>query len=195
MLPRETRPRRTQPPGARPSPTAIGGGPYGIVDDLYLRLVKVLGLGNLVPPFRSGHSISYMDDRLLDGLGSDIRYCWPRLLPNSPIIPVRKRTPLMTPTARSGTAPNLIIMQGGILKDAESLDDIERLVRWPDLADPRWTGGLAERARSCVKIQISSLLCAWLHPTVPSRPPVICAAQRTFDGYGLATGIRSGFAR
>ena len=58
-------------------PTALGGGPYGMVDDLYLRLVRKLGLGDPVPPFRSGHSISYMDDRLLDRLGTDIRYCWP----------------------------------------------------------------------------------------------------------------------
>ncbi len=52
-------------------PTALGGGPYGIVDDLYLRLVKLLDLGEPVTPFRVGHSISYMDDRLLKKLGTD----------------------------------------------------------------------------------------------------------------------------
>src|SRR5690349_919957 len=45
-------------------PTALGGGPYGLVDDLYLRLVKFLNLGEPVLPFRTGHNISYMDDRL-----------------------------------------------------------------------------------------------------------------------------------
>jgi len=35
----------------------------------------------------------------------------------------------------------------GILKDAASIDDIEACVRWPDLSDPRWTYGLAERAQ------------------------------------------------
>src|SRR5215212_10174083 len=68
-------------------PLALGGGPYGLVDDLYLRLVKHLDLGKPVPPFRTGHSISYMDDRLLDKLGADLRYCWPGLLPNSPVTP------------------------------------------------------------------------------------------------------------
>ena len=68
-------------------PLALGGGPYGVVDDLYLRLVQRLGLEQPVPPFRSGHNISYMDDRLLEKLGTDIRYCWPGLLPNSPVIP------------------------------------------------------------------------------------------------------------
>jgi uroporphyrinogen decarboxylase len=35
----------------------------------------------------------------------------------------------------------------GILKEATGIDDIERLVRWPDLTDPRWTYGVADRAR------------------------------------------------
>ena len=54
-------------------PTALGGGPYGLVDDLYLRLVKHLNLGEPVQPFRTGPSISYMDDRLLEKLGTDLR--------------------------------------------------------------------------------------------------------------------------
>ena len=66
-------------------PTALGGGPYGVVDDLYLSLVKLLNLGEPVAPFRTGHNISYMDDRLLEQLGTDLRYCWPGLLPNSPV--------------------------------------------------------------------------------------------------------------
>ena len=66
-------------------PLALGGGPYGIIDDLYLKLVKTLNLGEPVKPFRAGHSISYMDDRLLEALGIDTRYCWPGLLPNSPV--------------------------------------------------------------------------------------------------------------
>jgi uroporphyrinogen decarboxylase len=34
------------------------------------------------------------------------------------------------------------------LKDASSIDEIEARVRWPDLSDPRWTQGVAERAQS-----------------------------------------------
>ena len=63
-------------------PLAIGGGPYGIVDELYLKLVELLQLGKPVEAFRTGHSISYMDDRLLEKLGTDFRYCWPGLLPS-----------------------------------------------------------------------------------------------------------------
>ena len=83
-------------------PLALGGGPYGVVDPLYHNLLQYLKLGNPVPPFRSGHSISYMDDRLLEKLGTDLRYCWPGLLPNSPVIQGEDIGLFMTPTARFG---------------------------------------------------------------------------------------------
>lgn len=144
--------RRVQTALAQQEPdrvrVALGGGPYGLVDDLYLRLIRLLDLGEPVPPFRTGHSISYMDDRLLERLGIDLRYCWPGLLPNSPV-------------HRGGDDDTCYDSYGqvwkrafpyyytgeGILKDATSIDDIESRVHWPDLSDPRWTHGVAERAR------------------------------------------------
>ncbi len=130
-------------------PTALGGGPYGIVDDLYLRLVQLLGLGAAVQPFRSGHSISYMDDRLLERLGTDIRYCWPGLLPNSPVVPGEDANTFYDSYGQVWKRALPYYYTGpGLLEQAASLEDIERLVRWPDLADPRWTAGLAERART-----------------------------------------------
>ncbi len=129
-------------------PTALGGGPYGIVDDLYLRLVQLLGLGAPVQPFRSGHSISYMDDRLLARLGTDIRYCWPGLLPNSPVVPGEDADTFYDSYGQVWKRAQPYYYTGpGLLEQAASLEDIERLVRWPDLNDPRWTAGLAERAR------------------------------------------------
>ncbi len=129
-------------------PLALGGGPYGIVDDLYLRLVALLDLGAPVPPFRTGHNISYMDDRLLEKLGTDIRYCWPGLLPNSPIIPGADENTFYDSYGQiwKRALPYYYAAEG-ILKDATSVDDIDRLVRWPDLSDPRWMAGVAERAR------------------------------------------------
>jgi uroporphyrinogen decarboxylase len=129
-------------------PLALGGGPYGLVDDLYLRMVKHLGLGEPVPPFRSGHSISYMDDRLLEKLGTDLRYCWPGLLPNSPVTPGEDADTFYDSYGQVWKRARPYYYTGeGILKDARGVDDIERLVRWPDLSDPRWTRGVAERAR------------------------------------------------
>lgn len=129
-------------------PLALGGGPYGLVDDLYLRLVKHLDLGEPVPPFRTGHSISYMDDRMLERLGTDIRYCWPGLLPNSPVIHGEDDDTFYDSYGQvwKRTLPYYYAGEG-ILKDATSMDDIERRVRWIDLSDPRWTYGVAERAQ------------------------------------------------
>lgn len=130
-------------------PLALGGGPYGLVDDLYLRLIKLLGLGEPVPPFRTGHTISYMDDRLLGCLGTDLRYCWPGLLPNSPVIPGADPDTFYDSYGQVWKrARPYYFAAEGILKDATSIDDIERRVHWPDLSDPRWTAGLAERARA-----------------------------------------------
>lgn len=129
-------------------PLALGGGPYGLVDDLYLRLVERLELGQPVPPFRSGHNISYMDDRLLERIGTDLRYCWPGLLPNSPITPGPEGTFYDSYGQIWKRAFPYYFTGEGLLKDATRLEDIERRVRWPDLSSPRWTAGVAERAQN-----------------------------------------------
>jgi uroporphyrinogen decarboxylase len=129
-------------------PIALGGGPYGLVDDLYLRLVKYLNLGEAVSPFRTGHSISYMDDRLLEKLGTDLRYCWPGLLPNSPVTPGGDDDTFYDSYGQVWKRALPYYYAGeGILEDANGIDEIEARVRWPDLSDPRWTQGVAERAR------------------------------------------------
>ena len=129
-------------------PTALGGGPYGVVDDLYLSLVKLLNLGEPVAPFRTGHNISYMDDRLLERLGTDLRYCWPGLLPNSPVHPGSDAGTFYDSYGQVWKRALPYYFSGeGILQDADSLEDIEHRIRWPDLSDPRWMTGVAERAR------------------------------------------------
>jgi uroporphyrinogen decarboxylase len=129
-------------------PMALGGGPYGLVDDLYLSLVQHLGLGNPVAPFRSGHNISYMDDRLLEIFGTDTRYCWPGLLPNSPVHPGEDANTFYDSYGQIWKRAFPYYYSGeGILQNASSLEDIERLVHWPDLSDLRWMAGVAQRAR------------------------------------------------
>jgi uroporphyrinogen decarboxylase len=130
-------------------PTALGGGPYGIVDELYLSLVKYLNLGEPVSPFRSGHSISYMDDHLLDKLGTDLRYCWPRLLPNSPVVPGEYEDTFYDSYGQVWKRALPYYYAGdGLLREATRIDDIDRLVRWPDLSDSRWMAGVAARAQN-----------------------------------------------
>lgn len=59
-------------------PLALWGSWYGLTDDVYSKLVDLLGL-EPVEPFRPGglHTVNYYDDRLLEGLKVDLRYIAP----------------------------------------------------------------------------------------------------------------------
>jgi uroporphyrinogen decarboxylase len=129
-------------------PLAIGGGSYGIVDDLYFKLIELLDLGKPIAPFRRGHSISYMDDRLLERLGCDLRYVWPGLLPNSPIQPTGDANTFLDSYGQAWkrAAPYYYATQG-ILTTATDIHQIDKWVRWPDVADPQWTRGVQDRAK------------------------------------------------
>ncbi len=58
-------------------PLALWGSAYGITDELYHNMLRVLGWAP-VPPFRrrGGHTVNYYDDRLLDLIDADIRHVW-----------------------------------------------------------------------------------------------------------------------
>ncbi len=129
-------------------PTALGGGPYGIADDLYLKLVNFFDLGDPVPPFRKGHSISYMDDRVLEKLGVDTRYVWPGASPSSPKYPTDKPDIFLDGYGQPWKylAPHYH-PDKGLLADA-SMEEIESRVNWPDPSDPRWYEGVRERAKT-----------------------------------------------
>jgi uroporphyrinogen decarboxylase len=128
-------------------PTALWGGSYGVVDELYLALVGELELGEPVAPFRTGHNISYIDDRVLDALGTDTRYVWPGDSPSSAKQPTSEPDVLLDGYGQPWMrAFPYYYPAAGILADAE-VDDIDRLVSWPDPADPRWTAGVRDRAQ------------------------------------------------
>ena len=130
-------------------PVALGGGPYGLVDDLYFRLLKLLALGNPVAPFRQGHNISYLDDRVFERLGIDTRYVWPRASPSSPSRETDDLGLFLDgfgqPWKRA--LPYYYAAQG-MLSQATRIDEIDQLVHWPDTDDPRWTVGVRERAQT-----------------------------------------------
>jgi uroporphyrinogen decarboxylase len=129
-------------------PTALGGGTYGIIDEVYLKLLPHLGLGEPVPPFRTGHGISYMDDRLLELLHTDTRYVWPAASPNSAKFTTDQPDVRLDGFGQPWIRRGPYFHQGKpLLADAE-VDDIETLVQWPDASHPRWTQGVEERART-----------------------------------------------
>lgn len=129
-------------------PIAIGGGPYGIVDALYFKLIQLLNLGNPVKPFRRGHSITYMDDRLLEALGSDFRFVYPADTPSSPGITTDDPELFMDSFGQTWKrATPYYYTTNGILSDIEQISQIDQRVNWPDVNDPHWTNGVSQRAK------------------------------------------------
>jgi len=59
-------------------PTVMWGSYYTFNDDTYFGLLDHLGVGDPVPPFRRQlpRNSNYLDDRVLDRLGTDARYIW-----------------------------------------------------------------------------------------------------------------------
>ena len=127
-------------------PVALGGGPYGLVDSLYFRLLAALELGEPVAPFRRGFNISYLDDRVLECLGVDFRYVWPGDSPNGPAHTLDDQRFLDSFGQEWIRAAPYYYAGPALLAGAENVADIDRLVHWPDTTDPRWTTGVAERA-------------------------------------------------
>jgi len=129
-------------------PIAIGGGPYGIVDELYKDLLKFFSLGDPVEPFRTGHNISYMDDRLLEKLGTDFRYVYPSLSPSSPSQKTKSPDTFLDAYGQVWKRAFPYFYTGkGILSDIHKIDQIDDYVKWPDPNDPCWFNNLCERAR------------------------------------------------
>jgi len=57
-------------------PMALWGSAYGVTDELYFRILKLMGIGGVTEPFRKNYSGNYYDERILDKIGTDIRYVW-----------------------------------------------------------------------------------------------------------------------
>jgi uroporphyrinogen decarboxylase len=59
-------------------PVALWGSYYTLNDDTYFNMLKHLGLGEPLAPFRrfKPRNSNYYDDRVLDELDTDVRYIW-----------------------------------------------------------------------------------------------------------------------
>ena len=128
-------------------PTALWGGPYGMVDDLYDKVRKLLGIETRNAPFRSGHTINHLDDRVLDKLGTDTRYVWPGASPTSPIYATDTPDRFLDSFNQVWIQTYPYFSAGaGLLENAKEINEIESLVNWPDTSLPKWTAGVADRA-------------------------------------------------
>jgi uroporphyrinogen decarboxylase len=129
-------------------PTAIGGGPYGIVDDVYFKLLKLFAFEKPVKPFRQGHNISYMDDRVLKKLDTDIRYVYPAVSPTSPTQKTSDPDIFLDAFGQPWKrALPYYYTTKGILSEAHQIDQIEEKVRWPDPRSKKWFVGIEKRAQ------------------------------------------------
>ena len=129
-------------------PTAVGGGPYGIVDEVYFKLLKYFALGGPVAPFRQGHNISYMDDRLLEKLGTDLRFVYPTLSPTSPTQPTSTPNTFVDAFGQKWKrAVPYYYTDKGVLSETHNIDQIDEIVIWPDPRDPCWFAGVRKRAQ------------------------------------------------
>lgn len=129
-------------------PTALGGGPYGITDEVYFKLLDYFDLGAPVEKFREGHNISYLDDRLFGRLGTDTRYVWPGDSPSDPAAPTDDPDVFLDgygqPWKRA--LPYYYPIDG--ILAGRDVEDIDKIVNWPDPTEARWTASVRERARS-----------------------------------------------
>lgn len=129
-------------------PTALWGGSYGLIDDVYLKLVDYFKLGTPVSPFREGHSISYIDNRLLEILGTDMRYVSPNHLPNSPITIEKESDTFKDSYGQIWHKSSPYYFAGeGILSNLEPSDEITDFIDFPNPKDPLWMDGVAEQAK------------------------------------------------
>jgi hypothetical protein len=119
-------------------PSPLWGGPYGPVDGFYLCFVDYLGLPGPVTPFRKGHNISYLDDCVLEKLGTDTRYVWPGDSPSSPSTPTARADMFPDGYGQAWTYRAPYYFAGAPLLAGASADDIEKRVRWPDVSDRRY---------------------------------------------------------
>jgi uroporphyrinogen decarboxylase len=127
----------------------LWGGPYGIVDPLYIDLLEKLNLGKPTAPFRQGHTINYLDDRLLAALGTDTRYVYPGASPTSPRYPTADPERFLDDFGQVWvqTFP-YYSAASGMLEGAQTMDEIETHVSWPDVTRSEWTAGVTRRARA-----------------------------------------------
>lgn len=129
-------------------PTALGGGPYGIVDELYKGLLDYFSLGDPVAPFRTGHNISYMDDRVLNCLNTDMRFVYPTLSPSSPSIKGSDADTFFDAFGQVWKRAVPYYFAGrGMLENIDSVEQIDSIVTCPDPNDKRWFAETNTRAR------------------------------------------------
>ena len=118
-----------------------------MVDPLYFKVRDALNIQGDIPPYRSGRTSSYYDERILNAFDIDFRHISLKS-PKSHIIQI---DPDGYYRDEWGVKMRLyggeVICAESPLADAEDVDDILAYDHWPDLTDRSRVEGLRERAQ------------------------------------------------
>ncbi len=126
-------------------PLDLGGSASNMTDPVYFAVKRLLGLGSDIPPYRSGRTCNYYDERVFQALDIDFR--WVSL--NSPPRVEARVGPEGTYVDEWGVGYRHTGFEVGIVSHplAEArLDDLDSY-RWPDPFTPRRDQGLRERVQ------------------------------------------------
>jgi hypothetical protein len=141
----------------------------------------LLGIKGDIPPYRTGRTSSYYDERILDVFDTDFRH-----------ISIKSPKGYQLQIAPDGTyidewGVKLRLYAGEVqclespLEDAEDADDILAHTQWPDTTDRSRVEGLKERVQHCGKIRISPCRPSSSRRSVFWSTAGICAGSRTFS--------------
>ncbi len=128
-------------------PMDLCGSTCNMVDALYFKVRDMLGIVGDIPPYRSGRTSSYYDERILDAFDTDFRH-----------ISIKSAKSHPTVIAPDGTyidewGVKLRLYAGEVqclespLENAEDADEVFAHTQWPDTTDRSRVEGLKERVQ------------------------------------------------
>ncbi|HUT15780.1 MAG TPA: uroporphyrinogen decarboxylase family protein [Anaerolineae bacterium] len=125
-------------------PLDLGGSASNMTDPVYFKVKNLLGIKGDVPPYRTGRTCNYYDERVFDALDIDFRWVSLKGLRNAHGLVA----PDGTYTDEWGIGYRRMALQAGSVGHPlahASIDDLE-VYRWPDPRAPGRDEGLEEHA-------------------------------------------------
>ena len=128
-------------------PMDLCGSTCNMVDPLYFKVRDLLGIKGDIPPYRTGRTSSYYDERILEVFDTDFRHISIKSPKGHPTV----IAPDGTYTDEWGVKMRLyageVQCMDSPLKDALDADDVLAHPQWPDTTDRSRVEGLKERVQ------------------------------------------------
>lgn len=128
-------------------PMDLCGSTCNMVDPLYFKVRDLLGIQGDIPPYRTGRTSSYYDERILEAFDTDFRHISIKSPKGHPIVVA----PDGTYTDEWGVKMRLyageVQCMESPLENALDADDVLAHAQWPDTTDRSRVEGLKERVQ------------------------------------------------